>query len=406
MAATAAEPVASDLPTAAPAPSPEPASVEPSVSETKAQPEEDRPSGPVGHITLDPSARLKKVSKSDRNPGPLKLAIYGLVGIAVLGSAGLFAANKFFGFDPRPAKVDSSVSKFMIESPEVVAHLDVKRIMESNAYKRSPLRQQLGDNPIASYIQDISKVTVALDEVKLSNPKFIAIVDLEREYREEFVANFFRDAQVEKIGGAVMHTDPRSLSKVPTAVCLVEPKQLLLGSPTAIRDVLKRGAHPKLYPRESELIATTAGSGKAASLGMFFDSLESAFSKQKSEADKQLKKLDKDGKEMMKSMMGDVGKTMDDVEYTLKNVRTLVIDLEVGDSIEMVTRAECGTKHRAKKISKIVMGMMDKAPAELVAAMEKNPESRPVVNGSVVESRSKMNPNEIPEAFAAQMPGF
>lgn len=361
------------------------------------------PSGPVAHIRLDPASRTKKKPKND-SPGPAKLALCGGLGLLVLLIAGYFVSTTVFGLDLRPASRDTSVSKYMLEDPEVVARIDVEQLLNSRAFRHSPFNEQWRSHPAFSYAADVKDALLVMDGLQLEAPEFLMIVNLKRDYRSEFIANLIEDAETETIGAIEMHIDPDSLGEVATAACLPEPRTLLVGSPRKIREVIERDDYPKLYPRESELIAATAGGGKVATLGMFFDSLESMVSKAKADLDKQMKELGSEQRKMMKEMMGDVDSKMSDVQYSLKNIRYLKVDLELSDQLKITSHAECGSSRKAQKIAKIFDGLMAEAANSGVPGMDGISSTPLTARGSAIEGSTTIDLSEISDALTAGLP--
>ncbi len=77
----------------------------------------------------------------------------------------------------------------MIENPEIVAHLDVESVLKSKALRRTGL----DSNPKIPYISDAEDVIFISDSLDLTAPRFLAIINLKRDYRVEFIANLFRN---------------------------------------------------------------------------------------------------------------------------------------------------------------------------------------------------------------------
>ena len=362
---------------------------------------EVKPSGPVGQIVFDPAARAK--SKSKREGGGIaKLAICGVLGLAALLAAGFFTATKVFGIDLRPASINRDVSKFMVEDLDVVAHVDLEEILESEAFKQASSTSSLTSNPAFSYIKDAEDVIVVSNDLSGGTPSFLAIVTLKRDYRAEFIANFFREGTTETVGTYQMHTDPNALGGV--AACLPGPRTLLIGSPYTVKSVLERDRHPRLYPRESELIAATKKDNKGVRVGLFFDYFEGIVTDLQDKMDDQMKQLSGDQRRAMKEMMGgDLGKMADDLVYAVKNIRYMTIDLQFTDKISVNTVAECGSKGKAKKITRILKGFMTDSPMAAGLASQLN-NAIPVANGSTIQASSSFDVDELPGGLTAGRP--
>ena len=379
---------------------PEPGETEaPASSAGRDEPELEikAPSGPVGHIVFDPEARRRKASKR-QGTGFFKTAACGLFGLAVMVAIGLFAANKVFGIDLRPAVVDESVSRFMIEKPEIVARLDIDTILKSKAMRRIGL----DSNPKLPYINDAEDVILASDSLDLTSPRFLAIIKLKRDYRSEFIANLFRSGTTSAIGAFQMHSDPGGIGGLPIAACLPEPRTLLVGSPHVLATVLERNGHPKLSPRESELVARITGGDKSASVGMFFESVESMVSKAKAEIDSQLGRLDKDDRKMITDAASGAMKSIGDLDYAVKNIKHLTIEVEVGERIEARTQAECINPWKANKVVRIIKDFMASAPSG-AAGLRSFTSTMPVVSGSTIEGTASFDTREFGDVFTAAL---
>lgn len=359
------------------------------------QVEMQAPSRRVGHIVLDPDARRRTASKR-QGTGFFKTAACGLLGLAVMGAIGLFAANKVFGIDLRPSVVDESVSRFMIEKPEVVARLDIDTILKSKAMRRIGLES----NPKLPYINDAEDVILASDSLDLTSPRFLAIIKLKRDYRAEFVANLFRNGTTSAIGAFQMHSDPGGIGGLPIAACLPEPRTLLVGSPHVLAAVLERNGHPKLSPRESELVAMITGGDKSACVGMFFESVESMVSKAKAEVDSQLGQLDKEDRKMITDAAAGAMKSIEDLDYAVKNIKHLTIEVEVGERIEARTQVECINPWKAKKVVRIIKDLMASLPSG-TAQLRSFTSTLPVASGSTIEGTASFDTREFGDVFTA-----
>ena len=205
------------------------------------------PTGPVGHIVLNPDAR-KKTKSGPKPTSGLKLAFCGVLSLLAVTAIGLFAAYKLFGFDPRPATTDRSVSKFMLENPELIMHANIAEIVESDVYEKARRLPELQSNPALSYLHDIEEITLVTDSFELADPRLLAIIKLKRDYRPEFLANMFRNGTTETIGSYSMHSDPQGLGGMAIGACLPEPRTVLVGNPYVVKMVLTRDKHPKLIP--------------------------------------------------------------------------------------------------------------------------------------------------------------
>ena len=367
-------------------------------AESESEPEVERPSGPVGHIVLDPNSRRHLASRQS-GTGFIKTAACGLLGLAAMVAIGLFAANKVFGIDVRPAMIDRSVSKFMIENPEIVAHLDVETIIKSKALRRAGL----DSHPKLPYISDAEDVIFVSDSLDPTAPRFLAIIHLKRDYRTEFIANLFRNGSTSTVGEFQMHTDSRGLGGLAMAACLPEPRTLLVGSPYILRSVLERNDYPKLSPRESELVAAITGGGNSASIGMFFDSVEGMISTAKADIDDQLGQLGEKNPNMADQLASGPLKMIGDVDYAVRNIKFMTIEVDMSDGdgrIEARTRAECINPWKAKKVVTILKDLMASAPSA-AAQLNSFTSTLPVATGSTIEGTASFDPREFGDAFSA-----
>lgn len=361
------------------------------------------PSGPVAHLTLNPAARQRSGSRSRAKKGgsALKLAGFGLVGLAVLLVGGYFTATKVFGLDLRPSGIDRSVSKFMVEEPLLVLRVDLDSILGSDTFRKTFPASGGSSKQILSYLKDADEVVAASNRLDPENPSFVAIVKLKRDYRKEFVAKLMRDSATDEVGNFQMHVDPTGLGGAALAISLPEPRCLLLGTPYALKQVLERNDYPRLYPRESELIAATLASDKSISGGMFLGFLADMIDEANEKFDSQLTDLDKDTKEMMESMIGDLEKRLDDTQYILENTKHLLVEIELTDRLSITARGECGSNRKAKQVARKLIALMNATPLP----GQGNP---PVVNGSTIEATDTWDMREfvngLPQGFAQGNP--
>ncbi|MGI9242734.1 MAG: hypothetical protein ACR2RV_18195, partial [Verrucomicrobiales bacterium] len=319
--------------------------------------------------------------------------------LAAIIAVGLFGAYKGFGIDLRPALIDDSVSKFMIENPEIVAHLDLESILQSQVLRRTGI----DSNPKLPYLQDAKNVIVVSDSLDLTAPRFLAIIDLKRDYRAEFIANLFRKGSTNSVGQYQMHTDPGGVAGIPLAACLPSPRTLLVGSPYVLRSVLERNDYPKLSPRESELVAAVTGRDKSASIGMFFDSVEGMISKARTQLDQQLDQLDKEHRKILDDNGTGPLKMIGEVDYAVKNIKHLTIEVDMANPngrIEAHTEAECINPWKAKKVVRILKDLMGSAPSA-GTQLDSLQSSLPVAYGSTIESTASFDPREFGDAFTA-----
>ena len=296
--------------------------------------------------------------------------------------------------DFRPARVDTSVSKFMIESPELVASIDPETILKAKAYRKLLLSQpQLADHPFMAYVKDVEHMTVALD--KVFRPKnYVAIIDLKRDYRTEFIANLCNEGTSETIGDFQMHSmvspDGESIS-----VALPQPRTLIIGNSFTVTNLLERNAHPKLYPRESELIASTLGND-GINAKMHFDSLKIAAAHLREEAKKGLEEFDEEKHGAAAGMMEMIDQTSKDVTYAANNIKHITVEVEFDHDLKFSVIAECGSAGKATKIASIYSSLSNNFPASGPMHIA---ESKPFTEGSTVVTNVTIDLDEITTAI-------
>ena len=372
---------------------------------------------------LDPAARQRRkaeAKKRGRVAHYTKLALYGALGLLVLGVGGFFTATKLFGLDLRPARVDTTVSKYMVESPIAVARIDLNTIFESEAYQNALPAGASNLTSELAYLKDAEDMIFVSNDLSPESYNFLMIVNLKRDYRTEFVANMLKDASTEYVGDHRMHIDADGLGSKPYAVSLPEPRTMLVGSPFLIKSVLQRDSHPKLYPRESEMIASL-NKGKTISMAISTDQAKDQLREAKSEFKKEKKEqsdgMAADQKEFMTDIWDGLEEALDDAIYIVERVDFVQIEVNITDTIDASLSAECGSTKKADKVAQKLTGLMS---GSFLPSDFQSPESTeylgrftPLAKGSRVEITASFDPrgDNFSRAFIQNLaqggsPGF
>jgi len=380
----------------------------------------------VGQLVLDPAARQqakREAKKRGRAAHFTKLAVYGVVGLAVLGVAGFFIATKVFGLDLRPARIDTSVSKFMVEKPIMVARIDIDSIIESEAFDKALPGGQSQGMAGMSYLKDAEDMIFVTNDLSTGSYNFLVIINLKRDYRKEFVANILRDSSTEYVGDFQMHVDANGMGgDKPYAISLPEPRTILIGSPYLIKTVLERDNHPKLYPKESDMIASTK-SGSSISMTISTDEAKkqlveakSKFKKQIKEAKEKSPEMSDEQKKFMKESWDGLEQGIDDAIYIADNIDFVQIEVNVTDVIDASLSAECGSGRKADKVVAKLTGLMTGSflPFDLGdEGAEQLGRFTPLAKGSKVEITASFDPrgSDISREFIQSLaqggtPGF